>query len=168
MHALKIVLLIIALVLLIVSVATPEWISADVSIPATDLTPEVNLKTNMGLWEACQGNKQAQICKSNTPLTGNTDQDATLNSLRTLSLLSIVLVALAILCCFICKNKAPVMILICVALLSCISTIGVFAGKVPKTMPKSKEGYSFWLQVAAACVLLLVFVMKLIVKGKKM
>ena len=166
MHALKIVLLIIALVLLIVSVATPEWF--ELSFSPTD---NITISGNMGLWEQCLTSPQdtsSKSCQSITPLTGNMDQDATVNSLRTLSLLSIVLVALAILCCFICKNKAPVMVLICIALLSCISTIGVAAGKVPKTMPNSKEGYSFWLQVAAACVLLLVFVMKLIVKGKKM
>jgi dolichol kinase len=164
MHALKIVLLIIALVLLIVSVATPEWL--EFSFSPTD---NITIPSNMGLWESCGAlDSSSKSCTTNTPLTGNMDQDATVNSLRTLSLLSIVLVAIAILCCFICKNKAPVMVLICIALLSCISTIGVFAGKVPKTIPKSKEGYSFWLQVAAACVLLLVFVMKLMVKGKKM
>lgn len=164
MHALKIVLLIIALVLLIVSVATPEWITISQS----------GAEANSGIWEYCKG--KPKVCASNTPLTGVMDQDATINSLRSLALLSIVLVAFAILCCFICKNKAPVMVLICIALISCISTIGVAAGKfVPlfKTNLMApnlpvKEGYSFWLQVAAACILLLVFVMKLMVKGKKM
>ena len=166
MHALKIVLLIIALVLLIVSVATPEWITISQS----------GAEANSGLWEMCGGTKQASVCTSITKLTGNMDQDATINSLRSLALLSIVLVAFAILCCFICKNKAPVMVLICIALISCISTIGVAAGKFVPLVKTNlmapnlpvKEGYSFWLQVAAACILLLVFVMKLMVKGKKM
>ena len=164
MHALKIVLLIIALVLLIVSVATPEWVT--ISLPGQE--------SNSGLWEGCGG--KPKVCTSNTPLSGIMDQDATINSVRSLALLSTVLVAFAILCCFMCKNKAPVMVLICIALISCISTIGVAAGKLVPLVKTNlmapnipvKEGYSFWLQVAAACVLLLVFVMKLMVKGKKM
>ena len=190
MHALKIVLLIIALVLLVVSVATPMWLEATISgvPPAPNPTPNLGAKLDLikptitaGLWENCATGlgSTVEMCQSNINLSGDKERDAILNSVRALSLLSVVLVAFAILCCFICKNKAPVMVLICIALLSCISTIGVVAGKMSKAIAQGapqrigtkasvKEGYSFWLQVAAACVLLLVFVMKLMVKGKKM
>lgn len=190
MHALKIVLLIIALVLLIVSVATPVWLEGTLSVVRPPFEPGFGKSINVdpikstitaGLWEQCRNlgagsSTPVDMCQSNISLTGNKDNDATINSVRTLSLLSVVLVAFAILCCFMCKNKAPVMVLICIALLSCITTIGVVAGKMSKTLSPPtlgmklsvREGYSFWLQVAAACVLLLVFVMKLMVKGKKM
>ena len=189
MNALKIVLLIIALVLLIVSVATPMWLEATISVLPSPPGPKPSVSAKLdlikptitaGLWERCMNpglGSTVEMCQSNINLTGDKEADAILNSVRALSLLSVVLVAFAILCCFICKNKAPVMVLICIALLSCISTIGVVAGKMSKAISNGaplgmkeslKEGYSFWLQVAAACILLLVFVMKLMVKGKKM
>ena len=176
MHALKIVLLIIALVLLIVSVATPMWVTMNQSADG------VKIAGNQGLWEACFSVNEKTQCGKNTCLLGSpspaNSTDACLgkndnmiyNAVRSLSLLSILLVLIAIICCLTCKKKTLPMVMIALALLACVSVIGVAGDKIVmnNSIPDSRPGYSFWLQVAAGALLLLVFVMKLIVKGKKM
>jgi hypothetical protein len=151
-HIITKTLLLLAIVLAIVSMATPDWTLLDTSAAG------VNVKATAGLFRKCVGGSTAGTKISSCETIQDSDKVPDIKACQGLAISSVVFLAIAMACDFVPLNEFKQCRLVgagsfLIGLVLMIACVSLYAAKVHHSDAmggkSGKYGYSFYLMVAA-------------------
>lgn len=148
-------MLIIALILTVISLVTPNWVKETVNIPKTIWSPAMKETINIGLFSVCADDQNGtRICSSS-------NSTSKVKLARNLIMLSILLLIVALVMNLMSeknpKNETVKMIgmgCYILGLISMIVGIVTFTQDVPQSTPDNKYSYDFSYYLAIFSVVL--------------